>query len=44
MTGPSRERCGDCRYLLIYRCPCQAPRCRKGATPGGAGCVRPANG
>lgn len=32
--------CRGCRYLLVYRCPCQAPRCRKGAAPNGAGCVR----
>jgi len=36
--------CAGCRYLLTYRCPCQAPKCRKGVTPGAVGCIkRPAD-
>lgn len=36
---PSRETCGPCDLLQVYRCPCQRPTCRARAIPGTAACV-----
>lgn len=41
---PDLELCSGCQYLLTYRCRCQPPRCRIGATYGDALCSRTASG
>ena len=38
MTAPNKIVCPPCRWLLVFVCGCQPPRCRKRAWPGDAKC------